>query len=569
MNRLGVIPGSIKVAVEKCDNAPIANSLTPSLVPVRPFPYPPNVEPTFEVEEFPSEVASDGYPFMSYTNNFYVFPKSLKYDTQKHFTKARNIACVIEFRDSDEEGAQPLRCIRGNPGEQIFTTQARCAVVHHNTCPDFYEEVKIALPVQLHERHHILFTFLHVSCEPPKGTKRKDQAVEMPIGYAWMPILRKGRPTTEETVLPVASHLPPGYSTCEPLGLGKGYTGPEIRWVEGQKPLFRVDFKLVSTVYTKDQHLHNFFGHAQKLMDFKMPGNDVETCKHVKVLHAVDVYTLTAFLPTILNQLFTLLVRTVSEDIALNTVRVLVHIVNQVHEAKKMDILYTYIKYVFVTEPVDANRKTTIHEELTKSLTLMLRPANTDFLVVNKFLKHASFFFQVIVKSMAQHLMTTNKIKMHRHERFQSDYQFRIQNLLQSLAPHIIQKFQENPTETRMANRSLAFFIKKCLNFMDRGFAFKLVNFYVDKFNVGDPKVLQEYKFEFLQIVMSHEHYISLNLPLLRRGTATGHTRNMKGIFENIPTVCLYFAVYTNNAHMKHYYRIQLNGCTLYLSGKK
>lgn len=36
----------------------------------------------------------------------------------------------------------------------------------------------------------------------------------------------------------------------------------------------------------------------------------------------------------------------------------------------------------------------------------------------------------------------------------------------------------------------------------------------MDKFNPGDPRLLQEYKFSFLEIICSHEHYISLNLPI-------------------------------------------------------
>lgn len=49
---------------------------------------------------------------------------------------------------------------------------------------------------------------------------------------------------------------------------------------------------------------------------------------------------------------------------------------------------------------------------------------------------------------------------------------------------------------------------------MDRGFVFKLINAYLDRFNPGDPRLLQEYKFTFLEIMCSHEHYVSLNLPI-------------------------------------------------------
>lgn len=51
---------------------------------------------------------------------------------------------------------------------------------------------------------------------------------------------------------------------------------------------------------------------------------------------------------------------------------------------------------------------------------------------------------------------------------------------------------------------------------MDRGFVFRLINSYVDKFSPGDPRALHDFKFTFLQIICSHEHYISFNLPMMQ-----------------------------------------------------
>ncbi|XP_021094976.1 dedicator of cytokinesis protein 9-like isoform X2 [Heterocephalus glaber] len=82
------------------------------------------------------------------------------------------------------------------------------------------------------------------------------------------------------------------------------------------------------------------------------------------------------------------------------------------------------------------------------------------------------------------------------------------------LMPHITQKFRDNPEASKNANHSLAVFIKRCFTFMDRGFVFKQINNYISCFAPGDPKTLFEYKFEFLRVVCSHEHYIPLNLPM-------------------------------------------------------
>lgn len=63
------------------------DTLTSSLVPLIPFPIPPKCEPTLEIEQFPTSIASNCSPYTTYVNHLYVFPKSLKYENQKAFTK--------------------------------------------------------------------------------------------------------------------------------------------------------------------------------------------------------------------------------------------------------------------------------------------------------------------------------------------------------------------------------------------------------------------------------------------------------------------------------------------------
>lgn len=47
--------------------------------------------------------------------------------------------------------------------------------------PDFYEEVKLALPARLTERHHLLFTFYHISCQQKQN---QSGSCETTIGYS-------------------------------------------------------------------------------------------------------------------------------------------------------------------------------------------------------------------------------------------------------------------------------------------------------------------------------------------------------------------------------------------------
>lgn len=107
----------------------------------------------------------------------------------------------------------------GRPGSPLLGKRIITTVLHHNTNPVWYEEVKLRLPIHVKPEHHLLFTFYHISCEI---NKKKENNVESCVGYAWMPLLHKGRLWVEEQSLAVASHLPPGYLSIQPLGLGKG-----------------------------------------------------------------------------------------------------------------------------------------------------------------------------------------------------------------------------------------------------------------------------------------------------------------------------------------------------------
>lgn len=393
------------------------------------------------------------------------------------------------------------------------------------------------------------------------------------MGYAWLPLLNKGRLNIEENILPVASYLPPGYLSIQPLGLGKGVSislnshknhlmplwavmshdtftkiichdtysknkfpssspaqqnaGPEIAWIDNQRPLFTVSFRLDSTVLTTDQHLHNLFAHAERLLApnrLSLVPAESETCKILKASHAIQVTTIISYLPTLLDELFILLVQTTSSDIGLNIVRLLINLIHIVAEGERKDLLVNYVKNTFhapsYKRPLGAlpgdqpELGNTVHGELCRHLPTILHPTNTDFLVVNKFMKYSGILFDIIAKSMAQHLLATGRIRMQRNERFPKEFHGRIEELFNVLVPYIVSRHKECD-ETQFLNKSLALFVKRCVTLTDRGFAFRMIRLYMDRFAPGDPRTLQEFKFRFLQEIFSHEHFVSLNLPII------------------------------------------------------
>ncbi|XP_040192083.1 dedicator of cytokinesis protein 9 isoform X15 [Rana temporaria] len=510
MAKLPVILGNLDIHIDNV-SPDFPNYVNSSYIPMKQFESGADTV-TFEVEEFVPCIPKHTQPFTIYNNHLYVYPKHLKYDGQKAFAKARNIAISIEFRDSDDEEAQPLMCIYSRPGCPVFVKNALACVLHHQQNPEFYDEIKIELPTQLHEKHHLLFTFYHVSCDTSSkgGTKKKD-VIESQVGYAWLPLLKDGRVVTNEQNIPVSANLPTGYLGYQEFGISK-HSGPEIKWVDGGKPLLKITTHLVSTVYAQDQHLHNFFQYCQK-NESGAQALGSELVKYLKSLHAMEGHVMIAFLPTILNQMFRVLTRATQEEVAVNVTRVIIHVVAQCHEEGLESYLRSYVKYVYKAEPYITSEYKTAHEELAKSMTMILKPS-ADFLTCNKLLKYSWFFFEVLIKSMAQHLVENTKIKLLRNQRFPASFHHTVETLVNMLMPHITQKYKDNPEASRNANQSLAFFIKRCFTFMDRGFVFKQINNYMSFFAPGDPKTLFEYKFEFLRVVCNHEHYIPLNLPM-------------------------------------------------------
>uniref|UniRef100_A0A669CUV7 Dedicator of cytokinesis 11 n=1 Tax=Oreochromis niloticus TaxID=8128 RepID=A0A669CUV7_ORENI len=477
-SKLQIIPGQLNVTIE-CVPPDFSNTVTSSYIPVKPF-EDGCERVSVEIEEFLPEEAKYNYPFTTYKNQLYVYPLQLKYDNQKTFTKARNIAICIQFRDSDEEAAAPLKCIYGKPGDSLFTSSTYAAVLHHNQSPDFYNEVKIELPVHVHEKHHILFTFYHISCESSsKASSKKRDGVESLVGYSWMPLLKDGRMQSLEFQLPVAATLPAGY-------LCQDTRKADIKWVENAKTLFKVRTHVASTIYPQDLHLHKFFQHCQ-LMRTASEGNPAELIKYLKCLHAMETHVIITFLPTVLMQLFEVLTAATKEahEIAVNSLRVIIHIVSKCHEEGLEHYLRSFVKYVFVTNNPPSGNSVTSHELLATAVTATLKQT-ADFNTSNKLLKYSWFFFETMAKSMAQYLQEENRMKMPRAQRFPESFHQALQSLVLSIMPHITIRHSEIPEEARCINLSLANFIK----------------------------VLTEMKFDFLMTVCNHEHFIPLNLPM-------------------------------------------------------
>uniref|UniRef100_A0A3P9LN66 C2 DOCK-type domain-containing protein n=1 Tax=Oryzias latipes TaxID=8090 RepID=A0A3P9LN66_ORYLA len=85
-SKLQTVPGTLDISME---NVPLEhpNCLTSSYVPIKPFEELSTRQPSVEVEEFVQDTIKFTQPYRVYKNQIYVYPKHLKYDSQKSFAK--------------------------------------------------------------------------------------------------------------------------------------------------------------------------------------------------------------------------------------------------------------------------------------------------------------------------------------------------------------------------------------------------------------------------------------------------------------------------------------------------
>uniref|UniRef100_A0AAR2K8D4 Dedicator of cytokinesis 7 n=1 Tax=Pygocentrus nattereri TaxID=42514 RepID=A0AAR2K8D4_PYGNA len=115
-------------------------------------------------------------------------------------------------------------------------------------------------------------------------------------------------------------------------------------------------------------------------------------------------------------------------------------------------------------------------------------------------LQQAWFFFELMVKSIIHHLYFTDRLESPRKNRFPERFMDDITALVSTI---LVERL----------NASLAFFLNDLLSVMDRGFVFSLIKTYWKQLYALQNPTLESLRLDFLRIVCSHEHYVTLNLP--------------------------------------------------------
>uniref|UniRef100_A0A1A8V8K1 Dedicator of cytokinesis 8 n=1 Tax=Nothobranchius furzeri TaxID=105023 RepID=A0A1A8V8K1_NOTFU len=614
--RIKTIPGCIKLDMSPVHDTP-TGCLSTELIPLIPVAEK-NIRPVKEVLEFPS---SEVYvPHSIYRNLLFIYP--LKLNFVNRLTSARNIAIKIQFM-SGEDLSCAMPVIFGKSSGPEFLKEVYTAVTYHNKSPDFYEEVKVALPARLTDRHHLLFTFYHISCQQKQNL---GGSCETLIGYSWLPILNRDHLQTGQFCLPIIlDRLPFNYSLHAPEKLPP--QAPPVKWMESHKELFNLEIQAVSSVHSEDNHLKRFFTlcHALEggvtfplwVIGEKIPENKLEHELKLSIiaLSSSRLEPLVLFLHQVLDKLFTLimqpiLIATQTANLSQIAFESLASIVNSLHNSQELikdhlgrnSLLVTYLYWVFRVPdppqdthgsgpggsiPSSESRYSTMGRATAASVGNMLlqsrfrsssnpdipsqqisaedaevknilsakgnnnpgsrmstyvdvtnhqsstgssRPSSKKFheelalqMVVSSNVcrentyKYSWFFFELLVKSIAQHVSQLDKHGVPRRSCFSDRFKDDITTIVSVVSAEISTILVKQKVEFELAeklNVSLAFFLYDLLSLMDRGFVFQLVKNYCSQMSARSVSMqaLISMRLEFLRILCSHEHYLNLNL---------------------------------------------------------
>uniref|UniRef100_A0A8C8FR99 Dedicator of cytokinesis 6 n=1 Tax=Oncorhynchus tshawytscha TaxID=74940 RepID=A0A8C8FR99_ONCTS len=255
LRRLRPVTAQLKIDISPAPDSP-HYCLSPELLHVKPYPDL-RVRPTKEVLEFPARYVYS--PHTTYRNLLYIYPQSLNFSSRQG--SVRNIAVKVQFM-AGEDPSLAMPVIFGKSSCAEFFTETYSPVIYHDKSPEFYEEVKMKIPANLTDNHHLLFTFYHISCQPKQNTP-----LETPVGYTWIPLMQHGRLRTGSFSLPVSVEKPPpSYSVLTP-----DVQLPGMKWVDNHKQVFNVEVTAASSVHTQDPHLDKFFTLCYVLEEYSFP----------------------------------------------------------------------------------------------------------------------------------------------------------------------------------------------------------------------------------------------------------------------------------------------------------
>ncbi|CCD71357.1 C2 DOCK-type domain-containing protein [Caenorhabditis elegans] len=483
----------------------------------------------------------------SYKNVIFVYPKHINLSNRTG--NARNIMIKIELMDANETAQEVV--FENGSTRMSFLTSAKTSVIYHNRTPHFTDEIKLSLPCDLNDGHHLLFTVYHISCKEGDSS-----STESPIGYTWLPLYRNGKLRSGNFHLPVCGEKPPpryGY-------LDANNALPNLKWVDNHKPIFSCSTEVISSVHAQDEFLENFLAGVASLSSNdprKPPVGETQLIRSLEGLCKTEPKKLIAFIHFIMSRLLFLIANPpYSDELSMKAFEYIGELLKLFSNVLHLDLdahqrnmlLVSFVKYrkqaaqeskphsnirpvELKSSPTDNSLISSMieHVERTHSavntgtknirlheclLEVWLRARGS---LRDVSLVHSWFLLEIILKSCSEYLTMTGRIHSPRKSRFEEQFLKNLETLVDILAQEVIIRHTNDPDKARMISNSLGYFLRDCFSIMDRTFVMKLVHKYLIAFAESMRKLvhsneLLSIKIDFVRVVCSYEHYLIVNI---------------------------------------------------------
>jgi dedicator of cytokinesis protein 6/7/8 len=112
-----------------------------------------------------------------------VYPQDVNFSHYPSSSSARNIAIQVSLLavDYGPDHSIGLERVYNNMGGPKFVTSLYTHTNYHEPHSHFCSEIKIALPLVLTSRHHLLFSFYHIVSNKKKIDKGKYEVGSFPL----------------------------------------------------------------------------------------------------------------------------------------------------------------------------------------------------------------------------------------------------------------------------------------------------------------------------------------------------------------------------------------------------
>jgi hypothetical protein len=241
--------------------------------------------------------------------------------------------------------------------------------------------------------------------------------------------------------------------------------------------LFQVRTKLVSSVFSDDEKLHNFFSAVH---ESQKPGNDELLLKGIEDLKQASSSAIVQFGPVLFDELFRVLGQSFpTDDIPRRAFLAVVDVVSTINSEKSSasrrdPSLVAYVNYRYSNH---SSSKKFVFEEITRFWQLLVEEKHPSCRNLEKF---SWFFFELIIKSAVQYLKESCSWKSSMvpdAKWFKPVFLKNLESLLSHLMRELVFLFQDEYTFpiARELNESLAYLLTDLFPFVNRLFIFNLV----------------------------------------------------------------------------------------------